>query len=144
MKLFCLLLAAATALAADWDAVQRIPIDHKIEVTTRNGSSTRAVFLSATADALVVREKSGERSIARPDIRKVSVHDPSRRIRDGLVWTAVGAGAGAGIGFAVCPHCPNEGHGEKFVGPGVVIGAALGALSFLSAPYRTVYKAPRR
>lgn len=109
----------------------------------RDGTATRAVFLSATADSLVVREKTGERSIARTDIRRVGVHDPSRRIRGGLVGTAIGVGAGAGIGFAVCPYCPNEGHGNKFIGPGVAIGAALGALSFLSAPYRTVYKAPR-
>ena len=143
MKLLCLLLAATTAFAADWDAVQRIPIDHKIEVTMRKGTATRALFLSASADGLVVREKTGERSITRTDIRKVGVLDPSRRIRSGLIGTAIGAGAGAGIGFAICPYCPNEGHGNKFIGPGMAIGAALGALSFLSAPYKTVYKAPR-
>jgi len=140
MKLLFLLLAAGAAFAAGWEAVQRIPPDQKIEVTTRNGTSTRTVFVSATADAIVVREKSGERSIARAEIRQVRVADPARRVRNGLIWTAVGAGVGAAIRAAICPSCPNEGHGYKFVGPGVAIGAGAGALGFLPAPYRTVYK----
>ena len=128
-------------LAGDWQDVQRIPKEQKVEVATRDGSYKRgAHFVSATADALVIREKSGERSIARTDVRRVLASDPSRRIRNGAIWTAIGAGAGLGIGFAVCPYCGNEGHGDKYVGPGVAIGAGLGALAFIPAPYRTVYK----
>ena len=140
MKLFLLLLLTGAAFAADWDALQRIiPPGQTIEVTTRDKTHTRAAFVSATPDALVVREKSGERSIARAEIRQVRVADPARRTRSGLIWTAVGAAAGAAIGVAVCPHCPNEGH-DYYAGPGVAIGAGVGALGFLRAPYRTVYK----
>jgi hypothetical protein len=131
---------ASAAFAAEWEAIQRIPVDHKIEITTRDGTRTRVAFVSATGEAIVVREKSGGRSIARAEIRQVRVADPARRVRNGLIWTAVGAGAGAAIGAAICPYCPNEGHGYKFVGPGVAIGAGIGALGFLPAPYRTVYK----
>lgn len=141
MKVFFLSLAAGVAFAAGWEAVERIPPDQKIEVTTRNGTSTRAVFLSATGEAMVIREKSGERSIARAEIRQVRVADPPRRVRNGIIWTAAVAGVGAGIGVAVCPYCPNEGHGYKFAGPGAAIGAGAGALlGFLPAPYRRVYK----
>jgi hypothetical protein len=140
MKLFVLLLAACAAFAAGWEGVERIPADQPIEVTTQDGTRTRATFVSATRDALVVREKSGERSIVRTEIRRVRVADPARRLRRGLIWTAVGAGAGAAAGAAVCPSCPNEGSGYKYVGPGAAAGAAIGALGFLSAPYRTVYR----
>jgi hypothetical protein len=140
MKLFILLLVAAAVFAAEWEAIQRIPVDQKIEITTRNGTSTRAAFVSATGDSIVVREKSGERSIARAEIRRVRVADPARRLRSGLIWMAVGAVAGAAIGAAVCPSCPNEGAGYKFIGPGVAIGAGVAALSFLPTPYRTIYK----
>jgi hypothetical protein len=140
MKLFFLMLVAGMAFAAEWDAIQRIPVDQKIEITTRKGASTRGAFVSATGESIIVREKSGQRSVARADIRKVRVADPSRRLRNGLIWTAVGAALGAAIGAAVCPYCPNEGHGYTFVGPGVAIGAGVGALSFLPTPYRTVYK----
>ena len=46
----------------------------------------------------------------------------------------------AGLGVAVCPGCANEGHGGKYVGPGVAAGAAVGALGFLTSPWRTIYK----
>ncbi len=138
--LFVLLLSAGAMFAAEWEAIRRIPPDREIEVKTRNGTRLRAAFVSATAEAVVVREKPGERSIARSEIRQVRVADPLRRVRKGLIWTAVGAGAGLALGWAVCPHCASEGSGYKFVGPGVAIGAGLGALGFLPVPYRTVYK----
>jgi hypothetical protein len=140
MRLLLLLLAASTALAAEWDAVQRIPTDRKIEVTTLKGVRISAEFVSAAGDILVLRGKSGERSLPRSEIRRLRVHDPGRRIRRGLLWMAVCAGAGAAVGAASCPSCPNEGHGYKFVGPGVAIGAGVGAVGFLSSAYRTVYK----
>jgi len=140
MKLLTLLLAVCAVLAADWGAIERLRVAQRIEVTTRNRERIRASFVSASSYAMVVREKSGERSIARAEIRTVRVADPGRRVRDGAIWTAVGAGAGAAIGEAVCPYCPNEGHGYKFVGPGAAIGAGLGALGFLPTPYRTIYK----
>jgi len=140
MKLLFILLFATGAFGADWDTIERLPIDQKIEVTTRDRSRTHAALGSATSETLVVREKSGERSIPRVQIREVRIADPAHRVRNGVIWTAVGAAAGAAIGFAICVYCSNEGHGFKFVGPGIGIGAGLGALGFLPTPYRTVYK----
>jgi len=143
MRLILLLafLATSVALAAGWDAVQRIAPDHKIEVVTRDGKSMRAVFVSASETALVARSKSGEQSIARPDIREVRATDPSRRARSGLISTAVGAGLGLVVGFAVCPGCRNEGAGWKYMGPLTAVGAGAGmAAGFLPTRYRIVYK----
>ncbi|MEX2263899.1 MAG: hypothetical protein WD696_18235 [Bryobacteraceae bacterium] len=89
---------------------------------------------------MTLRDESGQRLIARAEIREVRVADPARRVRRGFIGMAIGAAAGAGIGAAICPHCPNEGQGYKFIGPGIAIGVAAGALSFLSGSYRTVYK----
>jgi len=139
MKLLVTVLLSAAGVAADWDAVERISPGQRIEVLTRNKERSRAEFLLANGDALVVRDKSGQRSIARAEIRQVRVADPSRRLRNGLIATAIGAGAGVAIGAAICPHCPNEGHGYKFAGVGLAIGAGFGALRFLPTPYRTIY-----
>src|SRR5438067_263039 len=79
----------------------RIALDHKIEVTTRDGTRTRSAFVSASGEAMVLLEKSGQRSIARAEIREVRVADLARGVRKGLIWTAVGAG----IGEAICPFC---------------------------------------
>lgn len=140
MKTVMLLLVAVTAFAADWEDVRHIAVDTKVEVTAQKTGQTRGTFVSASAEELVVRENSGQRSVARSDIREVRVLDSGRRLRKGLMWMAIGAGAGVGAGFAACPSCSNEGSGGKYVGPGVAAGAALGALGFLSSPYRTVYK----
>ncbi len=118
--------------------------DAKIEVKTKDGAVSGGVFLPASATSISLREKSGERAIAMADVAHVRVYDAGRRVRQGLLWTAVGAGAGAGIGVAACPGCANEGQRAKYVGPGVAVGvavgAAVGAAGFLSSPYRTVYR----
>jgi hypothetical protein len=140
MKLLLLLLAANLALAADWEAMRQVPAGQRIEITTRDGMRARGAFVSLSGDAATIREPSGERSVPRTEIRRVRVYDSGRRLRRGLLWTAVGAGVGAVGGAAACPGCPNEGSGYKFIGPGIAIGAGIGALVFLSSPYKTIYK----
>lgn len=136
-----LLTVVCAAQAAGWESVRRIAPDQKIEVTTKQRETARGVFVSASGSAILVRSTTGERSIARADIRRIRVSDPSKRARNALIWGAVGAGAGLGIGFAVCPHCANEGAGGKYTGPLTAAGAGVGALAgLLPAPYRTVYR----
>ena len=127
--------------SADWRAVQRIAADQRIELVSPDGERTRGVFVSADDVLLVLRSEAGERSIRREDIRRVRVYAPSRRTRNGLIATAIGAGVGLAIGFAVCPQCSNEGAAGKYTGPFAAAAAGVGAaIGFLPAPYRTVYK----
>jgi hypothetical protein len=126
--------------AAGWESVQRTAPNHALEVLTQEGARVRASFISATADSIVIRDSSGERSIERSSVREVRVHDPSRRTKMGILGTAIGAGAGFALGYLVCAHCVNENATYKYVGIGVAVGGGLGALGFLSAPYRTIYK----
>lgn len=136
-----LLLVVALPAFASWDAVMRLSPDQKLEVLLPRTAPVRGQFVSASPDALVIRDRSGERSIARADVRRVAIPDPSRRGARGFIATAIGAGVGIGIGYAVCPHCANEGSPGKFVGPGAAIGAGAGALAgFLPVPYRTIYR----
>src|SRR5689334_21859475 len=123
MKLGLFLFVSSLVFAADWDAVHRIPAAQKIEVTERSGGRLRATLVSAGLDAIVVREASGERSIARADIRELRVYDLGRRVHRGLLWTLIGAGAGAGASLAACAACANEGHDQaKYVPAGVGVG----------------------
>jgi len=142
VKLFLLLFASGLALAADWGAVQRIPAAQKIEVIERGrGGRSRATLVSAGPDTLVVRGTSGERSISRTDVRELRVFDSGKRTRRGLLWTLVGSGAGTGASLAACVSCSGEGRSTgTYVPLGAGAGAAIGALGFLSSPYRTVYK----
>src|SRR5437870_5681904 len=94
LKVFVLLLAVTHLFAAEWDAVQRIPAGRTVEVTSLDGARATGTFVSATQDAVTVRQTSGDRSITRAEIRKLRVKDSSHRIRNGLIWTAVGAAVG--------------------------------------------------
>jgi hypothetical protein len=139
--LAAMLLAAVTAFGAGWDSVTRITEGQKIELRTREGAKLQGTLISATAESIAIRYKSGEQSIERANVLQVRVYDAGRRTRKGLLWTAIGAGAGFGVGVAVCPQCSNEGSGAKYVGPGLAIGAGMGALGgFLSSPYKTIYE----
>lgn len=140
MKLYLFLLASAVTFAAGWDSVQRIAPNEKIEVVASSGARTRATFVSATSEVMIVREPSGERSVARTDIRELRVYDSGRPVRKGVLWTLVGGGAGFGVGWLICVHCYSEGAGFKYMGPIAGVGAGIGALGFLSSPYKTVYK----
>jgi transposase len=74
-------------------------------------------------------------------VRELRVFDPGRKTHRGLLWTLIGAGAGAGASLAACIDCQGEGRAmTKYVPLGVAVGAAIGALGFLSSPYRTEYK----
>jgi len=126
---------------ASWDAVMRLQPEQKVEVTLPRTAPVRGQFVSASQDTLVIRDRSGERSLARTDVRRVAIPDPSRRASRGLIATAIGAAAGFGIGYAVCPQCSNEGNAGKYVGPGIGIGAGVGAVAgFLPVPYRTIFR----
>ncbi|MFN0101468.1 MAG: hypothetical protein ACKV2U_05190 [Bryobacteraceae bacterium] len=141
IRLIMFVMAAGAAFAS-WEDVRSLAENHKIEIVVRKGEPARGSFVSASETAVTVREKTGERSIARADIRRVRVADPSRRARNGLIAAAIGAGIGFAIGFAVCPQCESEGAGAKYTGPLTAAGAGLGAAAgLLPAPRRTIYKA---
>jgi hypothetical protein len=131
---------AASTLSAGWEELKTVPPAQKIEVSVRKGDTAKGTFVAASDTAIIVLENTGERSIARDEIRKIRVADPSRRLRNGLIGTSTGFAAGLAAGWAVCRHCANEGSAGKFVGPGAAIGAGVGATAgFLPAPWRTIY-----
>ena len=142
MRALFLVMLMASGVFAGWEEVRGVAAARKIEISVRKGAPAKGTFVSASETGIVVREKGGDRSIARDAIRKVRVADTSLRTRNGLIGTAIGVGAGLVIGWAICPYCANEGHGVPFIGPGAAIGAGVGAAAgFLPAPFRTIYKA---
>ena len=138
--LVLIVLLASTSFAEGWDSVQRLSAGQKVEVKEALGTA-RGVFVSATESAIVVRTRAGEQSISKANVEVIRVADPTRRMRNGLIATAIGAGAGFGAGLAICPHCGNEGAGAKYTGPMTALGAGVGAAAgFLPTPYRTIYR----
>ena len=66
-----------------------------------NGAvSNRGSFRSLTDEAMVVTMVTGEKTISRQRIVRVSSKGQKHRTRNALIGAGIGAGAGAGIGAA--------------------------------------------
>jgi hypothetical protein len=138
--LVMLLLSTVTAFGAGWDSVMQIKEGQKIEIKTRDGAKLQGTFISATAESIAIRHKSGEQSIERTNVLRVGVYEANRQVRRGILFASVGALAGLGMGTAVCPSCANEGArsaGMTVMGLGAVVGAMGG---FVSSPFKTIYE----
>jgi hypothetical protein len=133
----------AQTVAPGWETVQALPAGSNVQVVSVASGKFKGALITATADSLMLRDGSGDRSIARAEVRELKVRDQSRRIRRGIITTLIGLGAGAAAGWAACVYCANEGH-DMLTLPGAAGGAAIGAVGFAFPGYRTVYKVARR
>ena len=120
---------------ATWDAVRQLAPGARVTVHVRNGSAARGHLVAATTDSLTVRTSSGERSVARTQITKVTAPNRSLRVLIGVLGVAGGAAAG----FLACPYCANEGSPE-ITTTYMAVGAAAGSAAFLISPSRTIYE----
>ena len=134
-----LILSTVTAFGAGWDSVVQIKEGQKIELKTRYGAKLQGTLISATAESIAIRHKSGEQSIERTNVLRVGVYEANRKTQRVLLFTSVGAAAGLGMGVAMCPSCANEGGGSTSLA-GIGIGAVFGALGgSMASPYKTIY-----
>ena len=91
--------APQTSTKASWDAVRQLAPGARVTVHVRNGSAARGHVVAATTDSLTVRTSSGERSVARTQITKVTAPNRSLRVLIGVLGVAGGAAAG----YLACP-----------------------------------------
>jgi hypothetical protein len=128
---------ALQAVDPGWDVVRGLAPGTRAEVFLRNAPAVRGEIVGATADAVTMRSSSGQRSLARAEISRITTPSRSRRMLFGMLGVASGAVAG----WLACPQCGNEGSPEitaTYVG----VGMAAGAAAFLLSPSRTVYETP--
>jgi hypothetical protein len=92
MNLCLFLLASSLVFAADWDAVQRIPVAQRIEVTERSGAAGCGRLWCQPVRTRSWCVKPPASALFRADIRELRVFDSGRSVHRGLVWTLVGAG----------------------------------------------------
>jgi hypothetical protein len=131
----CLLLVG-NAMAADtssWQNLSAIRSGQKIEVLTA-GDRFTGDFVRFDAQAITIRDKKGERSLAQSDVNRVATAKRSRGI-----WIGVAAGAAGGLvaGSLLGERLANESGGDfrnlkpavtgACAGAGALIGAAIGA-----------------
>ena len=130
----CLLILIPCSLRAqgkksDWNAVYSLQSGEKIEVVETGMKKHVGTFSTVTDEAIQMREGSNDIGIPKENVARVTVLDKSHRLRNSLLFGAVGAGTGAGIA-AAASRCSSSNNTFNFCGLGrgavVAIGAVVG------------------
>ncbi len=85
----------------NWDKLKSLTPGQQIRIVTNDVRSYEGGFESLTNEAITLRLASGEQTLAREDILRISEAGRNPQGRNMLLGTAVGAGAGLVIGAAI-------------------------------------------
>ena len=122
---------------ANWDRLKQLSSGQEIQVVQNDAKSSRTNFRSVTDEAIVVSTATGEQTISRQSILRVSSKGKGHRMRNALIGVGVGAGTGLGIGAAADSHrtctgiCVNilPNGGKEIATPlGAIVGGIIGAV----------------
>ena len=153
LALLALLLATPVLSLAQtnqnsWDALNTLRAGQKIEVFETNLKNHKGTFSTVTGEAIQLREGGSDVSIQKQNVLRVTLLDKSHRLRNALIFGAVGAGAGAGISAAATRCPPPTGFSLCGVGRGAIIGGSAvagllagGGLGAAFPSHPTIYRA---
>ncbi|MGD0227031.1 MAG: hypothetical protein ABSF71_32290 [Terriglobia bacterium] len=124
---------------ANWDKLKQLSAGQEIQVVQNDAKSSRSTFRSVTDEAIVVSTATGEQTVSRQNILRVSSKEKGYRKRNALIGAGIGAGAGLGIGAIMDAHdkcsqgvfCLNilPNGGKEIVTPlGAIVGAIIGTV----------------
>jgi hypothetical protein len=137
----------AQKTSASWDGLNALRAGEKVEVVETSLKKYTGTFTAVSEESLTLREGAAEQSIRKEDVMRVTSLAKSRRLRNALIFAAVGAGAGAGIGAAAFPchggylPCATGAVAAVLGLSGFVGGAAIGA--FVPS-HPTIYRIPAK
>ena len=136
--------------ASQWDNLKQLAPGDGIRIVLNDMKSYAGQFQSVSDDAIVVRLTSGDQTLSRESVLRVSTKGQSHRGRNALIGAAIGASVGVianfaygegVVGHANCAHLcvdPLETTGSA-VGAGLA-GAGVGAL-IPTGGWHDVYRA---
>ena len=87
-------------------------------------------FSTVAEEAIQIREGSNDVGIPKENVARVTVLDKSHRLRNSLLFGAVGAGTGAGIATAAT-RCSSSNNTFNFCGFGRGLAVGVGAVAGL-------------
>ena len=114
------------ASSNDWSVVQQIKTDAKMLVKQKNGKEVKGSMIEATDTTLTIDRDRKPHSIARADVRQVSVIEG--KASKGK-WALIGAGVGAGVGAAIgrSKYSRDRDDSEMWLPIGLMFGTGAGA-----------------
>ena len=121
---------AQTASSNDWAVVQRLKTDEKLVVKQKDGKQVKGRMIEATDTTLTIDRDGKPTSIARADVRQVSVIEgKAQKGKWALIGAGIGAGAGAGVG--AIKYSPDSDDSELWIPVGLMFGTGIGAVGGL-------------
>ena len=119
---------AQTASSNDWAVVQRLRTNEKLLVRQMDGKELKGRMIEATDTTLTIDRDGKPLSIARTDVRQVTVIEgKAQKGKWALIGAGIGAGAGAGIG--AIKYSPDSDDSELWIPVGLMFGSGIGAVS---------------
>ena len=135
VALVCVLILIPGSLRAqdkkgDWQALYGLHSGEKIELMETGMKKHVGTFSTVTEEAIQMHEGSNDIGIPKESVARVTLLDKSHRLRNSLIFGAVGAGTGAGIA-AAATRCSSSNNTFNFCGLGRGAGTAIGAVAGL-------------
>src|SRR5579871_4706641 len=135
--------AQSTPMKGSWGEVRQLAANTQIRVELSGGRKVDGQFQSATDDSLSIAASSGQESLARPMVARVSFKTKNHRKRNILIGLGVGAAGGLATGAAADASCKflcfdNLGK-AVFTPVGALVGVAVGAL-IPTGRYHDIYR----
>ena len=131
----CILILIPCSLCAqdkksDWKALYGLHSGEKIELMETGLKKHVGTFSTVTEEAIQIREGSNDVGIPKENVARVTVLDKSHRLRNSLIFGAVGAGTGAGI-TAAATRCSSPSNSFSSCDFGRSLAVAVGAVAGL-------------
>ena len=127
LLLFCVLalpcVSSAQSNQSSWGNLKTLRPGQKIEIVETNLKKDTGAFAAVSDDAIRINESTGEQSIPRASVMRVTLRQNKHRKRNALIGALVGGGAGVAIGAGIGSTTDN---GRGFSNIGTDIGAVLG------------------
>lgn len=155
MVLGCALLLTGPVFAGNWyegnwaegswaSVMERAP-GHRVEVVTQKMKAYQGEVTVVDENSLTLRTGRDVITLARPEVYRVSLRTPSKRVRNALIGAAIGAGAGIALGAAAFGNTSESGETAGAIGCYGPIGAAAGAVIGAAVPTgsETLYRTER-
>jgi hypothetical protein len=149
MKLVIGIFLAAGIVAAqssEWSNVKHLAKGEEIRVflvgsNGSDGKSYRGQLSEATDESLIMIAASSQETLARAQIKKISIKKPSHRGRNALIGLGIGAAGGLAIGAAADAEEGFLSIGKQVFTPvGAIIGTVVG-VAWPTGGWKDVYRA---
>lgn len=134
-------LACAQSKNDSWDALRNLRVGEKIDVVETSMKKHTGTFAMVSDQSIQMHEGSSDIGIRKEDVARVTLLDKNHRLRNALIFAAVGGGIGAGIGAAVLPSNAGVFRGYTAALFGVIGFAGCGGIGAAIPSHPTVYRA---